>query len=92
MGIDGVEFGRFDQGVGDGGSLAACLGTDEEIVLPPQGNGAHAAFGGVVIEFQDAVVEVGAQALHAGQGISDGRRERGSIALVTRFNLARHQA
>ena len=29
MGIDGVELGCFDQGVGDGGGLATCLGTDE---------------------------------------------------------------
>lgn len=29
MGIDGVELGCFDQGVGDGGGLSTCLGTDE---------------------------------------------------------------
>ena len=77
MRIDGVELGRFDQGVGDGRGFAASLGTDEEIVLPPKGYGAHAAFGGVVVQFQDAVVEVGAQAFHAGQGIADGGGERG---------------
>lgn len=46
--IDGVEFCRFDQGVGDGGGLAACFGADEEVILPPDGNGAHPAFSGVV--------------------------------------------
>jgi len=30
-----------------------------------------------IVEFEDAVVEIGAQAIHAGQGISDGGRERG---------------
>ena len=45
MGIDGVELGRFDQGLGDGRGFAASLGTDEEVVLPPKGYGAHAAFG-----------------------------------------------
>jgi len=37
VGIDGVELGRFDQGVGDGGGFAACLGADEEIVLAAEG-------------------------------------------------------
>ena len=77
MGIDGVELGRFDQGVGDGGGLAARLGADEQIVLAAEGYGAHAAFGGVVVEFEDAVVEIRSQAFHAGQGIADGRCERG---------------
>jgi hypothetical protein len=36
VGIDGVELGRFDQGVGDGGGLAASFGADEEVVLPPR--------------------------------------------------------
>src|SRR5690606_18599361 len=42
-----------------------------------EGDGSHAAFGGVVVQLYDAVVEIGAQALHAGQGIADGGRERG---------------
>ena len=61
VGIDGVELGRFDQGVGDGGRLAACFGSDEEVVLPPQGDSTHAAFGRVVIQLKNAVVEVWAQ-------------------------------
>ncbi|VDS10124.1 hypothetical protein PARHAE_03337 [Paracoccus haematequi] len=68
MGIDGVELGCFDQGVGDGCGLSTCLGTDEEVVFPPEGDAAHAAFGGVVVEFEDAVVEVGAQAPSFGRG------------------------
>ena len=44
------------------------------LVLPPKGDGAHAAFGGVVIEFQDAVVEVGPQAFHTGQGENGGEK------------------
>lgn len=77
MGINGIELGRFDQGVGDSGGLAACFGTDEEVVLAAQGDSAHAAFGGVVVEFQDAVVEIGPQAFHPGDGISDCSGERG---------------
>lgn len=63
--------------VGDGSCLTACFRTDEEVILPPEGDGAHAAFGGVVVEFQDAMAEVGAQAVHGGQHIADGSREWG---------------
>lgn len=77
MGIDGVELGGFDQGLGDGGGLAACLGADEEIILAAEGDGPYAAFGGVVVQFQDGVVEVGAQALRSGQRVADGGREQG---------------
>ena len=38
--FDGFEFGCFDQGVGNGGGLAARLEPDEEVVLLPDGNGA----------------------------------------------------
>ncbi len=31
--IDAVEFGRFDQRVGDGGRFATALGPHEEIIL-----------------------------------------------------------
>jgi hypothetical protein len=75
--IDGVELGCFDQGVGDGGGLAAYVGADEEVVLAAEGDGAHGAFGCVVIELKDAVVEVGPQALHPGEGVSDDGSERG---------------
>lgn len=37
LGIDAVQFGRLDQGVSDGGGLAAGFGADEEIILPPEG-------------------------------------------------------
>ena len=72
MGVDVVEFGRFDQGVGDGGGPAACFRTDEEVVLAAEGDGAHAAFSRIVIQLKDAVVEIGTQAFHSGQGVSDG--------------------
>ena len=77
VGIDGVELGGFDQGVGDGGGLAARLGADEEVVLSPEGDGAHATFGDVVVEFQHAVVEIWAQAFYPGQGVADGGCKRG---------------
>lgn len=57
--------------------LSACLGATEEAVLPAECDDAHALFGGMVVEFEDALIEAGAQALHADQGIADGGRERG---------------
>ena len=36
------------------------------------GDGAHAAFSRIVIQLKDAVVEIGTQAFHSGQGVSDG--------------------
>jgi len=72
VGIDGVVPGRFDRGSGDGGGLGGCFRSDEEVVVATEGDGAHAAFGGGVIQFEDAVVAVGAQAFHAGQGIANG--------------------
>lgn len=74
--INGVELCRFDQGVGDGSGLAARLGADEEVVLPPEGDGAHAAFGCIVVQFEDALIEVGAHPRHPGQRVSDYSGER----------------
>lgn len=31
MGIDSIELGRFDQSLGDGDGLTACLGAHEEV-------------------------------------------------------------
>lgn len=35
------------------------------------GNRVHAVFGGVIAQFEDAVAEVGTEALHVGNGLSD---------------------
>lgn len=42
----------------------------------PDGDGAHRAFCGVVVEFQDALIEVGPQPRHARQSIVDGPSQR----------------
>ena len=44
--IDAVQFGGFDQGVGDGCGFAAGLRSGEEVVLAAQSDGAHRPFGG----------------------------------------------
>jgi hypothetical protein len=81
--IDAIQFGGFDQGVGDGDGFATGLRSDEEVVLSAQCEGAHSAFGGVVVDLKDAVIEVGTQACHAGQGISD----RGGQRAFARYVL-----
>ena len=56
--IDAVQFGGFDQGVGDGCGFFAGLRAAEEVVLAAQSDGAHRAFGGVVVDLEDAVIEI----------------------------------
>jgi hypothetical protein len=77
MQIYGTEIGRFGQDVGEGCGLPTCFGTDEEVIFAAEGDGAHAAFGGVVVEFDDAVVEVGTQAFPSAQCVSDCSSRRG---------------
>jgi len=36
--VDAIELGRLDQGIGDGGRLAATFGADEQKILAAQGN------------------------------------------------------
>ncbi len=74
---EGLVFERLLAGkIEDGLNTvaAACFRTDEEVVLAAEGDGAHAAFSRIVIQLKDAVVEIGTQAFHSGQGVSDGGR------------------
>ena len=77
LGVDIVEPGGLDQGVGDGGGLAATRRAHEEIVLPAQGDRPHRAFGRVVVDLEEAVLDIGPQALEPGQRMADRRRQRG---------------
>jgi hypothetical protein len=54
----------LDQGVGDGGRLAAAFGADEEKILPAQRDRLHRPFRRVVVRLQAAMVEVGPQLPH----------------------------
>ena len=73
--VDVVQFGCFDQRVGNGGSFAAGLRDHKEIILPTNSDGAHCAFRRVVIKFQDAMFEIRPEPRHAGQGIADRDRQ-----------------
>src|SRR5690606_15816329 len=74
--VDAVELCGFDQGVGDGRGAATGEGSYEEIVFSAYGDGPHRTFGRVVIEFQDAVVEIGPEPFHAGERIADRHGQR----------------
>lgn len=71
--VDVVELGRLNEGVGDGRRFAARLGADEEVVLPTESNGAHAPLGRVVIQLEDAVLEVRPEPRHPSQRVADRR-------------------
>jgi len=58
LGIDTVELGGFDEGVGDRRRLSAALGALKEVVLPADRHTAYGSIGGVVVELQDAVIEL----------------------------------
>lgn len=79
LGIDVVEFGCLDQGVGDGGGFAAALRTGEQPIFTADGDAPHAALGGVVVDLQEAVIEIGPKPLDAGQGVAD-RLSQGRLA------------
>ena len=87
LGIDAIELGGFDQGVGDGCGFAAGLRSDEQVVLAAQGDRPHGALGGVVVEFQDAVIEVGAHPCHSGQGIADRTGQRAFARYVGQLGV-----
>ena len=75
--VDIVEPGGLDQGVGDGGGLAAAGRAHEEIIFPAQGDQPHRAFGRVIVDFEEAMPDLGPQVLEAGQRMADRRRQRG---------------
>lgn len=58
LGIEAVELGALDQGVDDGGALAAGVGAGEEPVLTADGERPDRAFGGIVVDLQIAMVGI----------------------------------
>jgi hypothetical protein len=58
LGIDVVELGSFHEGVDDGCEFAAAFRSDEHVIFATNGDAAHGAFCGVVVEFQKAVIQI----------------------------------
>lgn len=56
--IEAVELGALDQGVDDGGALAAAVGAGEEPVLTADGERPDRTFGGIVVDLQIAMVSI----------------------------------
>ena len=48
LGIDGVELGCFDQGLGDSSGFATPFRAHKQMILPSKGDGAHGSFAGNV--------------------------------------------
>ena len=97
LGIDVVELGSFHEGVDNGCGFAAALGAHEHVVFTADGDAAHGAFCGVVVEFQKAVIQIVTQPLRAGQRVSDGigqrrfARQFGQLALQPAFQIIKYQ-
>ncbi len=58
LGVNTVELGRADQRVDRGGTLAAAVGTGEQVVAPTDGDTAQRPLGGRVVDLDDALVAV----------------------------------
>ena len=69
--IDTVELVGLDEGIGDGRGAAAGERSYEEVILPAQGDGSHGTLGRIVVELEDAVVEVGPKSSHAAERVAD---------------------
>jgi hypothetical protein len=69
--IDAIQFGGFDQVVGDASGFASGLRSDEQVVFAAQSDRSHGTFGGIIVDLQDAMIEVGAHPCHSSQGIAD---------------------
>lgn len=72
IGIDAVELGGLQQGVYEGGALAATFGTGEEQRLPAKGNPAQGSFRCVVRQADAAVVEEADESGPALEHVVDG--------------------
>ena len=58
LGIDAVELGGLDQGVGDGGGFTAAFRADKKVILAALGYRLHGPLGGVVIGHADIGVSI----------------------------------
>ncbi len=59
-------------GIGDGGGFTASFRAHEEIILTAQSHRPDCAFGGVIVQLQEAVIQIGPRLGQTGQRISDG--------------------
>ena len=87
MRIDAIELGGLDQRVGDGGRFTASFGTGEELVLALDRNAAHGVFCTIVVQFEDAVVDIGPQPPETHDGVADRAGERGFTEYLGKLSM-----
>jgi hypothetical protein len=73
--IDAIKLGRFDQRVGNRRRLSSTLRPSKKPVLAPKDYASHATFGGIVVDTQTSIVEIGSQSFNPRQAKSDGPRQ-----------------
>jgi hypothetical protein len=59
--IDPIEFGGTSQTVDRSSISPASIGSQKQIILSAEGNGANRALGGIVIDLQTAVTRIADQ-------------------------------
>ena len=74
--IEAVEFGAFQHGVEDCGTLAAGIGSEKQKVLAGNGNAAQGTLGDVIVNREPAIAGIAGQRLPAAQRILDRFSER----------------
>jgi len=56
--VEAVELGRADEAVERGGTISACVGAGEQVILAAESHGAECSFGRAVVYLQLAIVDV----------------------------------
>jgi hypothetical protein len=69
--VETVQLRRLGRRIDRGGALPADIGTGEQPIFTAQGDWAHRAFGGIVVQGDAAVAENQSQRVPARQGVTD---------------------
>lgn len=69
FGVEAVQLRRLDQGVEDGGTIAARIGPEKQEVLAGDRDAAQQPLGQVVVNGEPAIVGVAGQRFPAAQGM-----------------------
>src|SRR4051812_789964 len=85
--IEAVELGGADQTIDSRSVFPASIRTSEQIILPPQGDGAQLAFGGVVVDVDATVVTIPSQSNPIGQRVANGDRQLGFLRYARELRL-----
>ena len=73
--VDAIELAGLDECVANSRRLATSFRTQEQIVFSANGNGAHGAFGSIIIQLQKTMFQIRPHLRDARQGIADRARQ-----------------